>query len=88
MTSSSDWAIEAHALVKTFGSNRAVDGVDLSVRVGTIDGVPAYAQGVMPTVAAGVGPATAGQPELAPRYSASRSTIFAMSLDARTAASR
>ena len=33
MTSSSDWAIEAHALVKTFGSNRAVDGVDLSMRV-------------------------------------------------------
>ena len=40
MTSSSDWAIEAHGLVKTFGSNRAVDGVDLRVRVGTIDGVP------------------------------------------------
>ena len=37
MTSSSDWAIEARGLVKTFGSNRAVDGVDLSVRVGTID---------------------------------------------------
>jgi ABC-2 type transport system ATP-binding protein len=40
VTSSSDWAIEAHGLLKTFGSNRAVDGVDLSVRVGTIAGVP------------------------------------------------
>lgn len=34
-----DWAVEAHGLVKTFGDNRAVDGVDLSVRAGTIYGV-------------------------------------------------
>jgi len=35
----SDWAIEAHGLVKVFGDNRAVDGVDLSVRSGTVYGV-------------------------------------------------
>jgi ABC-2 type transport system ATP-binding protein len=34
-----DWAIEARGLVKSFGSNRAVDGVDLKVRAGTIYGV-------------------------------------------------
>jgi len=34
-----DWAIEAHGLVKTFGSNRAVDGVDLNVRTGSVYGV-------------------------------------------------
>lgn len=34
-----DWAIEAHGLVKTFGDNRAVDGVDLAVRTGTVYGV-------------------------------------------------
>ncbi|MFF2481414.1 ATP-binding cassette domain-containing protein [Paenibacillus sp. NPDC058071] len=34
-----EWAIEAHGLVKTFGSNRAVDGVDLKVKAGTIYGV-------------------------------------------------
>jgi ABC-2 type transport system ATP-binding protein len=34
-----DLAVEAHGLVKTFGSNRAVDGVDLQVRAGTIYGV-------------------------------------------------
>ena len=34
-----DWAIEAHGLVKTFGDNRAVDGVDLLVRPGTVYGV-------------------------------------------------
>ncbi|QGQ97529.1 ATP-binding cassette domain-containing protein [Paenibacillus psychroresistens] len=34
-----DWAIEAHGLVKVFGDNRAVDGVDLNVRTGTIYGV-------------------------------------------------
>lgn len=34
-----DWAVEAHGLVKTFGDNRAVDGVDLNVRAGTIYGV-------------------------------------------------
>jgi ABC-2 type transport system ATP-binding protein len=36
---SDDWAVEAHGLVKVFGDNRAVDGVDLSVRTGTIYGV-------------------------------------------------
>nr|AIA14435.1 SRP54-type protein, GTPase domain protein [uncultured bacterium] len=36
---SADWAIEAHGLVKTFGDNRAVDGVDLLVRPGTVYGV-------------------------------------------------
>lgn len=34
-----DWAVEARGLVKTFGDNRAVDGVDLNVRAGTIYGV-------------------------------------------------
>jgi ABC-2 type transport system ATP-binding protein len=34
-----DWAVEAHGLVKVFGDNRAVDGVDLNVRTGTIYGV-------------------------------------------------
>jgi ABC-2 type transport system ATP-binding protein len=33
------WAVEAHGLVKTFGSMRAVDGVDLRVRTGTVYGV-------------------------------------------------
>lgn len=32
-------AVEAKGLVKTFGSNRAVDGVDLNVKAGTIYGV-------------------------------------------------
>jgi ABC-2 type transport system ATP-binding protein len=32
-------AVETHGLVKTFGSNRAVDGVDLRVRAGTVYGV-------------------------------------------------
>jgi ABC-2 type transport system ATP-binding protein len=32
-------AIEAHGLVKIFGVNRAVDGVDLTVRTGTVYGV-------------------------------------------------
>lgn len=32
-------AIEAHGLVKLFGSNRAVDGVDLAVKTGTVYGV-------------------------------------------------
>jgi ABC-2 type transport system ATP-binding protein len=36
---SDEWAVEAHGLVKTFGSNRAVDGVDLSVHAGTVYGV-------------------------------------------------
>ncbi|MFB2554950.1 ATP-binding cassette domain-containing protein [Herbiconiux liangxiaofengii] len=39
MTHSTDWAVEAHGLVKVFGDNRAVDGVDLSVRTGTVYGV-------------------------------------------------
>ncbi|MBP3038764.1 ATP-binding cassette domain-containing protein [Bacillaceae bacterium Marseille-Q3522] len=34
-----DFAIEATGLVKTFGDNRAVDGLDLSVRKGTVYGV-------------------------------------------------
>jgi len=34
-----DWAVEAHGLVKVFGENRAVDGVNLNVRTGTIYGV-------------------------------------------------
>jgi ABC-2 type transport system ATP-binding protein len=29
-------AIEAHGLVKTFGSNRAVDGVNLNIPTGSI----------------------------------------------------
>lgn len=32
-------AVEAHGLVKVFGDNRAVDGVDLQVRAGSIYGV-------------------------------------------------
>lgn len=36
---SSDLAVEAHGLVKVFGSNRAVDGVDLQVQAGTVYGV-------------------------------------------------
>lgn len=39
LTGPSGWAIEAHGLVKTYGSNRAVDGVDLKVRTGTVYGV-------------------------------------------------
>lgn len=35
----SDMAVEARGLVKTFGDNRAVDGVDLNVKAGTIYGV-------------------------------------------------
>jgi daunorubicin resistance ABC transporter ATP-binding subunit len=31
-----EWAVEARGLVKDFGRNRAVDGVDLHVRAGTI----------------------------------------------------
>src|SRR6478735_10158263 len=38
-TSSTDWAVEAEGLVKVFGSNRAVDGVDLRVKTGTVYGV-------------------------------------------------
>ncbi|RKR74064.1 ATP-binding cassette domain-containing protein [Frondihabitans australicus] len=39
MSTPTDWAVEAHGLVKTFGENRAVDGVDLNVRAGTVYGV-------------------------------------------------
>ncbi|RLQ93679.1 ATP-binding cassette domain-containing protein [Falsibacillus albus] len=35
----SDLAVEAHGLVKTFGDNRAVDGVSLNVPTGSIYGV-------------------------------------------------
>ncbi|KAA9110476.1 ATP-binding cassette domain-containing protein [Microbacterium rhizomatis] len=38
-TPTADWAVEAEGLVKVFGKNRAVDGVDLQVRTGTIYGV-------------------------------------------------
>jgi ABC-2 type transport system ATP-binding protein len=34
-----DWAVEANGLVKTFGDNRAVDGVNLNVKTGSIYGV-------------------------------------------------
>lgn len=34
-----DLAVEAHELIKTFGNNRAVDGVNLNVRAGSIYGV-------------------------------------------------
>src|SRR5690242_11646116 len=34
-----DWAVEAHGLIKNFGDNRAVDGVNLNVRAGTIYGL-------------------------------------------------
>ncbi|MFD0715352.1 ATP-binding cassette domain-containing protein [Paenibacillus sp. GCM10027626] len=39
MMRNSEWAVEAHGLVKVFGDNRAVDGVNLKVRAGTIYGV-------------------------------------------------
>lgn len=39
MTRSSEWAVEAHGLVKVFGDNPAVDGVDLTVRAGAVYGV-------------------------------------------------
>ncbi|QEO15376.1 ATP-binding cassette domain-containing protein [Agromyces intestinalis] len=35
----SPWAVEADGLVKVFGQNRAVDGVDLRVATGTVYGV-------------------------------------------------
>jgi ABC-2 type transport system ATP-binding protein len=38
-TSTTDWAVEAEGLVKVFGQNRAVDGVDLRVKTGTVYGV-------------------------------------------------
>ncbi|SFE55122.1 ABC-2 type transport system ATP-binding protein [Paenibacillus catalpae] len=34
-----DWAVEANGLVKLFGDNRAVDGVDMNVKAGSIYGV-------------------------------------------------
>ncbi|MCR8643813.1 ATP-binding cassette domain-containing protein [Paenibacillus sp. N1-5-1-14] len=34
-----EWAVEANGLVKVFGENRAVDGVDLKVKAGSIYGV-------------------------------------------------
>ena len=37
--SAPDWAVEAHGLVKIFGSNRAVDHVDLFVRTGSVYGL-------------------------------------------------
>ncbi|GFZ80193.1 daunorubicin resistance protein DrrA family ABC transporter ATP-binding protein [Paenibacillus marchantiophytorum] len=37
--SKSNWAVEASGLVKTFGENRAVDGVHLNVPTGSIYGV-------------------------------------------------
>ena len=33
------WAIEAHGLIKVFGDNRAVDGIDLSIPTGCIYGL-------------------------------------------------
>jgi ABC-2 type transport system ATP-binding protein len=39
MTSSASLAVEATALVKSFGSTRAVDGIDLAVPEGTVYGV-------------------------------------------------
>ncbi len=32
------WAVQAHGLVKTFGSHRAVDGIDLQIRTGAVYG--------------------------------------------------
>ncbi len=34
-----EWAVEAEGLVKIFGENRAVDGVDLKVKTGSVYGV-------------------------------------------------
>lgn len=39
MNTHSPWAVEADGLVKTFGTNRAVDGVDLRVATGSVYGV-------------------------------------------------
>lgn len=39
MKNSAILAVEAHGLVKTFGDNRAVDGVSLSIPTGSICGV-------------------------------------------------
>ncbi|RMI13340.1 ATP-binding cassette domain-containing protein [Cellulomonas triticagri] len=37
-TSGTGWAVEAQGLVKTFGDNRAVDGIDLRIRTGAVYG--------------------------------------------------
>lgn len=37
-TTGAPWAVEAHGLVKTFGDNRAVDGIDLQIRTGAVYG--------------------------------------------------
>lgn len=37
--SNGEWAVEARGFIKTFGDNRAVDGVDLNVPTGSIYGV-------------------------------------------------
>ena len=37
-TGGSPWAVEARGLVKTFGANRAVDGIDLQIRTGAVYG--------------------------------------------------
>jgi ABC-2 type transport system ATP-binding protein len=39
MTTSTDLAVEAEGLTKSFGETRAVDGIDLAVRTGTVYGV-------------------------------------------------
>lgn len=39
MPNNGDWAVEAHGLIKNFGDNRAVNGVNLGVRAGTIYGL-------------------------------------------------
>ena len=38
-TSHAEWAVDARGLVKAYGPNRAVNGVDLKVKTGTIYGV-------------------------------------------------
>ena len=38
-STSTEWAVEADQLVKVFGENRAVDGVDLRVKTGSVYGV-------------------------------------------------
>jgi ABC-2 type transport system ATP-binding protein len=38
-TATTDWAVEAEGLVKTFGDTRAVDGIDLRVATGSVYGV-------------------------------------------------
>ncbi|MFE4898636.1 ATP-binding cassette domain-containing protein [Peribacillus butanolivorans] len=39
MPNKGEWAVEAQGLIKNFGDNRAVDGVNLNVRAGSIYGV-------------------------------------------------